>query len=106
MLDLLGPADREVARVIISGAFGPAWNIDLFVRSTASDPVIFDAGEFSRAVGVQEGAKIVEIQVVTDVTIEVPIGRVSRVTFLCAPDLFAGFAVPPESGRTRCREAR
>ena len=55
--------------------------------------------------GGQEWTQIVEIQIVTDVAVEVAIGRVAGITFLCAPDLFARFAVPSESGRTGSREA-
>ena len=105
MLDLLGPADHEITGVKVCGTFSPTGDIDLLVRSPAGDPVILDAGEFPRAVGMQEWSEINEIQIVTDIPVEVPLGRVAGITVLRAPDLFARFPVPSESGWARRRES-
>ena len=106
MLDLFGPADHEITSVKICGTFSPTGDIDLLVRSAAGDPVVLDAGKFSRAIGMQERSEVIEIQIVSDVTVKVSVSRVARITFLCAPDLLAGFAIPSESSGTRRREAR
>src|SRR5438552_5546900 len=105
MLDLLRSADHEIACVIIGGSFGPPWNINLFVRSAARNPMVFYASGFSRSVRRQERTQIVQIQIITDVAIEIAIGWVTRISFLGAPDLFARFAIPSKSRGTSGREA-
>src|SRR5580692_3626836 len=105
MLDLLRSADHEIACVIIGETLGPPGNIDLFMRSAAGDPMVLYACEFSRSIRGQERTQIVQIQIMTYVAIEIAIGRVTRISFLCAPDLFARFTVPTKSRRTGCRKA-
>src|SRR5271165_3144135 len=105
MLDLLRSADHEIAGVMIGGTLGPSGNIDLFMWSAACDPVVLYACEFSRSIRWQKRPQIVQIQIMTYVAIEVAISRVTGISFLCAPDLFARFTVPTKNRRTRGRKA-
>ena len=97
VLDLLYPTSNEIARVMVDGSVGPTRHIRLLINSAPGDPVIFDASELSVAVLWQERAQVIQVEVEADVSIEIPISRVSRIAFLGAPDLFAGFSVSPEN---------
>src|ERR1700757_5119609 len=78
---------------MVDGSVGPTWNIRLLVNRAAGDSVIFDASELSVAVFWQERAQVIQVEVEANISIEIPISRVSGIAFLGAPDLFAGFSV-------------
>ncbi len=106
MLDLFRSADHEIACVMIGSGVRPTGYIDLFVRSAARNSMVLDASGFPRSVRGQERAQIVQIQIVTYITIEIAISRITRISFLRAPDLFTRFTVASKSGRTGSRKAR
>ena len=48
---------------------------------------------------------ILKIKIMADVTVKVAISRITRISFSLAPDLFSGFTVPSEGGRSGRGEA-
>ena len=77
--------------------------IRLFLRLSAGDAMIFDAGEAAMVRRGQMRFDVVEIQIETDVAVEIAIVRVAGITFVPAPDLAARNR---DRARTRpCRSA-
>src|SRR6266446_2923882 len=89
VLDLFFAADHEIAGVKVSRSLSPAWYINLFIWSPASDPMIFDSRKFPVTIGRQIRTEIIEVQVKTDIPIKVPVRRIAGIPLLRAPDLFA-----------------
>src|ERR1700758_2073163 len=78
---------------MVDSSVGPTRHIWLLVNRAPGDPVILDASELSVAVLWQERAQVIQVEVEANISIEIPISRVSGIAFLGAPDLFAGFSV-------------
>ncbi len=61
--------------------------------------MVFEAGEFAQAVGLDVGLDVIEIEVVADVAVEIAVPGVAGITLLRRPDLHARLDVAPERRR-------
>src|ERR1700730_10989034 len=91
---------------MISRAFGPSGDIDCFLRGASSDAVIFDSGKSPRAVWRQKRSQILDLQIVTNIPVEISVSGIPWVTFLSAPDLLTGEPIPSKCSWARSGEAR
>ena len=96
MLDLFFPIEHEVGGMLIGTLAGQGRAVRFFVLGPAGDAVIFKACKFSDSVGLDVRADVVVVEIEAAVSIEVPVFGVSRVAFLGAPNLLAGFDVTTE----------
>jgi hypothetical protein len=93
MLDLFFSVEHEVGGMLIGTLAGHGRAVRFFVLGTASDAVIFETSKFSDSVGLDVGSDVVVVEIEAAVSIEVPVFGVSRVAFLGAPNLLAGFDI-------------
>jgi len=91
--------------VVVGRGHGPGPVVDLFVGGSG-DAVIFETRVAAAACIGQHGAQIFLRQFHADVAIEIPVGRIARISLAGAPDLLARLAVTPENGGTGGREIR
>src|ERR1017187_2541957 len=106
MLDLLFAIEHEVAGVRRGFLHRVVAVVRLLVRRLARDAEILHTRETADAVGMNVRFDVVVFEVEANVTVEVAIIAVARVTFLGTPDLFRGFDITSERGHTRWREYR
>ena len=71
--------------------------VQFLFQPATGDAVIFHAGKFSHSA--RDRTEMFERQFPSDVAIKFAIGRIARITFLCAPNLPARIAIPRERGR-------
>src|SRR5687767_4190366 len=80
------------------GAKSFAMVVNFLFTRTAGDLMIFDACETSLGRCGQIRQDVIEIEIVGDVTVEVAVARITRITFVPAPDLFGGVEIAAKSG--------
>src|SRR3989441_8802003 len=90
--------EHEVAGVIRGPLQRPGAVIHLLLVGLAGDPEVLDAGVDPLAVHVDVGPDIVVVQVPTNVTVVVAIGRIAGVALFGAPDLLRGVEIAREGG--------
>jgi hypothetical protein len=98
VLDLFDACVEKVGSVIVGGLERERAVVGSFRLIAAGDGVVFDACEAAMVGGGEVRCDVIEIQVESDVTIEVAIARIAGVTFVSAPDLTCGFEVAAEGG--------
>lgn len=98
MFDLFLAVEEKVSRVFGRALAGKIGAIGFFVGGLARDAVVFEAGKFAQAVGLDVRANVVVIEVEAAVAIKVAVFAIAGVALLCAPDLFTGFDIATKGG--------
>src|SRR6266567_2946670 len=80
--------------------FRPLGHIRRLLVPLSSDPVVLDSGIDSNAALVEVGPDVVEVQVVTDVAVELTVIEIAGIAGDRAPDLARGVRVAPERRHT------
>ena len=93
VLDLRGARPHEMPGMMVRRPQRPAAVVELLIRRATGNSVVFDTGEFPRAVARQGVGQMLARKIEADVAVEVPIRRIARITFFRAPDLAARFAI-------------
>ena len=94
---LPSPLLEIMSGVRVRHFFGRRAIVKFLLVAATGDAVIFDADKFAHAA--RDKIDIFERKIESDVAIEIPIGRIARITFLRAPNLTARFAIARENGR-------
>src|SRR5439155_14307111 len=72
--------------------------INVLDARTAGDAVVFDAGKAANLGAWQVAFEVVEVQIESDVAVEIAIARIAAITLLPAPDLSGRIEVATERG--------
>src|SRR5690349_17631317 len=87
LLDLRDPLTQEMGRMSVRYLECRLTIVDFLCPGLAGDLMIFDSGETALFRRRQMGPEIIEIEIESDITIEVTVARVAGIAAVPTPDL-------------------
>src|SRR5262245_45375755 len=93
---------KKIIGVLIRHSLRHGRIVRLFLTIWITNPIVFEAGEFSNAVWTQEGMQFLLRPIETKITVKIAVEGMTGITAFGAPD----FAIRFRVARKRCRTSR